>query len=200
MRLSERDLEQLARMHVESLPDSLVSELGTSYARAFYGYVAVSSKELLLLERDPGENIAGACVVSLEPESLNRRLLLKTPLLYHLVPKIPRFATLLFRSLLGTQRGDGHAPLSAPELILIFTSGSARGKGLGTKLIRQAEARLRTVGIRSYLVRTAADPANRALGFYRGLGFEPLCIVSRHGQAFQMFTRSVPEVGSVASE
>jgi len=78
--LQEGDIARLAHMHVAALPESLVSLLGEPYARAFYCHCASASEELLLVERERGE-LSGACLVSLAPETLSRRLWTRTPLL-----------------------------------------------------------------------------------------------------------------------
>ncbi len=50
--LNSADLDRLATLHRESLPDSAVSGFGQAYARAFYHYVRYREKELLILHRD----------------------------------------------------------------------------------------------------------------------------------------------------
>jgi hypothetical protein len=124
-------------MHLEALPQSLVSLVGERYARAFYRYCSGSAHELVLVERDGGA-LAAACLVSLEPDTLSRRLLKRTPLLLLSPFALGRLP--LTQLLRGALRPSGPAQPRGPELLLIFTLAEARGQGLGARLLDAANS------------------------------------------------------------
>jgi GNAT superfamily N-acetyltransferase len=162
--------------------------MGAAYVRSFYRYVASSDREILVAERGAEGHPVAAAVLSLEPATLNRRLLLRTPLLMSALGRLPRMLPLLR----GAVRGRSvELPAVLPQLILIFTAASERGKGRASALIGELERRLRQHGIPRYEVRTESDPANPALEFYRRRGFEVAGLSVRFGTPFQIFTRAI---------
>ena len=190
--MDDADVRVLARLHVECLTDSFVTALGPSYVESFYRYVTRSGKEIAFVERDAAGVIVGATVISLEPATFNRRLLRHTSLLAHAVARATRVLPLLLpRRQRAASTDAAQRDSHLPEMLLIFTAGSVRGRGVGTTLVRRVEDALRARGVREYQVRTVHDPANRALAFYRDRGFVPAGIDSRLGKQFQIFTRTV---------
>jgi ribosomal protein S18 acetylase RimI-like enzyme len=190
--MDARDLERVARLHVECLPRSLIGALGHGYVRSFYRYVARSEKEIVVIgRRDDGLPVAAA-VLSLEPATLNRRLLVKTQLALSMLESLPRLFDLFVRPLFQHRgREEANVRSAAPQLILIFTSPAERGRGRGSALIREIEEHLRERGIVQYEVRTESEPSNPALEFYRRNGFDPEGTSVRFGTRFQIFTRSL---------
>lgn len=186
--LHERDIARLARMHVEALPESLVSLLGEAYARAFYRYCASSAEELLLVERDRGE-LAGACLVSLAPETLSRRLLTRTPLLLFAPLAVRRLP--LRAMLRGAAQPSEPPPPRAPEILLIFTVPEARSQGLGARLLARCEQLLQSRGLHKLLVRTRDDPANRAIKFYERAQFNRIAARSKYGKRLVLLEKSL---------
>jgi ribosomal protein S18 acetylase RimI-like enzyme len=192
--LTPTDCSQLAALHAESLPDSLVVRLGRRYTEAFYRYLGRSDTEQVFLARD-GQRVIGACVLSLSPETLTRRLVVHTPLLPFAV--LALFRPRLFWSLLGSSRGASHGeaalPDDLPEVLLIFTSPTIRSRGLGAKLLAACEQFLAGRGHGRYLVRTVDDAANAALRFYARNGFVPLGRSFQHGRWFQVFQKPIAD-------
>ena len=195
MQLDERDIQDLAELHQSCLTDSIVGALGADYVKSFYRYVTRSARELILVERNDTGRIVAAAVVSLEPASLNRRLLLHTTLLQSFLKKAPRMIGQLLWPVrspsgeIGTSRS--RVPAGMPELILIYASSDVRGRGMGSALLERAEQHLRAAKVTEYQVRTVADPSNRALAFYRARQFTPAGTSFKQGKFFQVFTRTL---------
>jgi ribosomal protein S18 acetylase RimI-like enzyme len=185
------DLDRLARLHARSLPDSLIGALGAAYVRAFYRYVERSAHELFAVRRDATGQIVAAAVLSVEPSSLNTRLLKSTPLLRSMALRLPRMLAWLRSSMRGRGATGREMPAALPQLIVIFTAADERGRGHASALIEELEDRLRQRRVVRYEVRTEADPANPALAFYRRRGFEPSGLSVRFGTPFQVFTREL---------
>ena len=217
--LGRRDVEQIARAHVEALPESLVSRIGGRYPQAFYRYLAGSADELILIDRGaPGADLRAACIVSLAPATLSRRLLYRTPLAFHAlraVRRLPLRALVTSRaagspaeapppSPQGLHRGasgrDGSRPsagrsLEGPEILLLFAVPEARGHGVGARLLERCEALLVERGFDGLWVKTRDDPGNRAIQFYRREGFAPAGSVSRHGKRLARFHKPLRPPG-----
>ena len=171
---------ELALLHRKCLPDTAVAMLGERYAERFYRYIAGSAKEHAFLHRDSEGVVDAACVVSLEPAGLNRRLWLHTPLVPGLLGKAAAGRRRALASALSPLPrvhrhvdDDGASlPLDAPEIVLIFVSTGRRRRGLGRALLERGRVWLRASGLRRCLARTLDDPCNRAADFYRATGFE----------------------------
>ena len=178
--LGPADRRWLAVLHRDCLPDSAVAELGERYAERFYRYIGASEREHAFLHRDAAGAIDAACVVSLDPRGLNRRLWRRTPL----VPRLARMAAAgRYRSLASAlspfprahrfeDASGASLRLDAPEIVLIFVEAGRRRRGIGLGLLDRARAWLRAGGHRRCLARTLDDPRNRAAEFYRAAGFE----------------------------
>jgi GNAT superfamily N-acetyltransferase len=189
-RLAPRDVALLARMHVEALPESLVTLVGERYARAFYRHLGASVAELVLLERDAAGALVGACIVSTEPATLSRRLLVRTPLALMAPLALHRLPLGgLVRGALGGRDAAAPAQPDGPEILLVFTVPERRGSGVGARLLARAETLLAERGFRRLLVKTRDDPANRALGFYEREGFVRRASVTKLGKRLVLFEK-----------
>jgi ribosomal protein S18 acetylase RimI-like enzyme len=185
--LARRDIRQLARMHVEALPDSLVSQVGERYARAFYRYAVASPHEVILTAR-AGGSLSGACMMSLAPDTLSRRLLVRTPLALFAPFAIRRLP--LRALLLGSAASEVQPP--GPEILLIFTVPEVRSRGLGAQLLARCEALLVARGVDRLLVKTRDDPANRALAFYERARFHRIASRTVHGKRLAVLEKTLP--------
>jgi ribosomal protein S18 acetylase RimI-like enzyme len=189
--VSEQDVARLAALHVNILPRSLVSRLGLRYTRTFYGYVARSPREVLCVARDRDGLVRAGLVLSFDPASLQRRLLLATPLAPAIAvrPWVVALRSMLRDLLLA---GTGEDLLGErPELIIIFVDRVFQGRGLGRELVAQLEAALAERKIGSYFVKTEDQPGNRALDFYTRTGFRRLGCVERHGIPFALLDKQL---------
>jgi GNAT superfamily N-acetyltransferase len=182
--LHPEDVRRLADLQAEILPSSLVSRLGRAYVRAFYRYVIRSREELLLTERGEDGRIAASCVVTLNVRSLERRLMLSTPLVPSALIRLPW----LLDALLG-----GGQPVIAPgpELILLFTDPNERRRGYAGQLVARAESALKQLGYDVYLVRTFDDQSDPAFRFYKARGFETIGSFRTRGHGFALMRRSL---------
>ena len=178
--LGPADRRRLAALHCGSLPDSAVAELGERYAERFYRCIGASEREHAFLHRGAAGAIDAACVVSLDPRGLNRRLWCRTPLVPHLARMAAAGRCRSLASALSPfprahrfeDAGGASLRLDAPEIVLIFVEAGRRRRGIGFGLLDRARAWLRAGGHRRCLARTLDDPRNRAAEFYRAAGFE----------------------------
>jgi len=183
--LSALDVKRLAEMQLEHLPTSLVSILGLGYSRAFYRYIARSHKELLFLERNREDDIIGIALLSKDMETFERRLLLHTPLIFAALLRIPQLVRLL------TGGKSEEAARLSPELVTLYTDASARGMGLGGKLVDRLTRRLEAEKIPELFVRTFDDPADPAVRFYTNRGFQQVSSIMIRGTPFMLLKKQL---------
>lgn len=163
------DVDALAQLHGRVLPDSRLSLFGQSYLASCYRYFLRSPDELVFIAR-AGDRIGGGGFVSLAPDTLSRRLLARTSLVGQLTLRpFGRGVRQIARDLISPSTAPPST--SEPELIAIFVTSERRGQGIGEAICSAVETELARRGARSYRVRTERDPANRAIPFYRRLGF-----------------------------
>jgi GNAT superfamily N-acetyltransferase len=188
--------EELARLHVAILPDSMVGRLGPLFAARFYRFVFHSPDELALFEEEGGCVAAGA-VVSLRPATLGRRAALRTPFLLYVASRpgaLPWMA--LFREYLRPA-GRRHAAASPdPELVYIFTDPERRGRGHGRRLLQRLERLLIARGVARYTVCTFDDPSDPAVRFYLANGFAVIDRLRRYGMSYLVLERSLAPASS----
>ena len=191
--LGVADHEQLAALHANCLPDSAVARLGADYARSFYRYLSHSRRERAFAHHDSNQRLDGACILSFEPWSLNRRLWLNTSLAVRLCQRIGRDAGALWTALSPlpgasrfVSRGGGLQALSGPELILLYVEPAGRRQGVGTHLLGQVEALLRADSQPTYVARTREDPTDPAWSFYRASGFHEV----GHSDRFRVWEKT----------
>ena len=186
-----KDVEQLALLHVSELPNSLISRVGEAFARAFYRYVARSKYELLFLCRNDIGTVVAALVLSFDPVSIEKRLLLHTPLLFWAALRPWRLPT---RYMLGEWwSGCSSAQTTGtPEIIVLFTDRACRRQRLGFNLIEFCETALADRKMSSYIVKTENGSDNDALIFYSRKGFRRLLQGTRiYGKNFAIFEKTV---------
>lgn len=190
--LKHEDLMRVAELHAACLPDSQVSKLGPRYARSYYRYIVRSPHEHLFLERVE-DQIAGVCVLSLDPRALERRLLFGSALVPAILvrPQAVQWSSKLRRSRPATDHALPESLASLPEVLQIYTADIARGRGIGASLLNQTESLLRSRGISEYIIKTVDSEDNRALSFYEKNGFRYECRYMSSGRPFQVWSRSI---------
>lgn len=196
--LSRSDIHTLAELHRECLPESMVTQLGIAYVKSFYQYVLRSESEFLLIRRR-NEKICTACVVSLEPKSLSRRLFLETPLALSLLMRLPHLLKKNLSRTRGKALSDSAQPVGRfseiekiPELLLIYSSSHVRGQGLGAEIMKECEAELMKRGFDQYSLKTIEDDSNQATRFYQRQGLQKQYSIHKHGRLFSVLTKTLP--------
>jgi GNAT superfamily N-acetyltransferase len=199
--LVRADVAQVARMHADALPASLLSALGQPVLEQYYAFVAWpdrprpsagSRPERAWVVVDGEDNLVGACVLSDEPGSLLQRFARYAPVSLGraLLTQLVRNRTLRTRVAHRLRERGGDVP-HAPEVTQIFTDRRVRGSGFGGRLLRACEAHLRTRGVRSYFVHTERDDNDAGIRFYRREGFVTIGESRSFGQAFLVMQKDL---------
>ena len=189
--LSDSDIDQLAKLHMQALPDSVVTWRGATYVRRFYRFVNLSSDEHLFVLRDDEGRINNVAVISFSPDNLQRRLLTGTPLLlfaglrpWHL-PLLAIFKDMIKKDY-KLEPGAG-----LPELIIIFVDNNHQSHGQGKILLSMCEQALSAADFKTYRVKTKDDPNNAAIGFYQHTGYEMIGKKEEFGAPFIVFIKNI---------
>ena len=169
--LGSRDRLQLAVMHEKYMPDSLVTMFGRAYAQEFYDFVVDSPNDCLLVHEENG-NILGACVLSMSPIDLTRRLVVSTRLVLWGWLGIWRMFTRGYSKIAADGAfGPKRNQQNLPEIVYIFVEENARNHGVGAHLLAMCEKFLSSRGCDCVIVNTRDEPSNRAMNFYLRNGF-----------------------------
>ncbi len=119
------------------------------------------------------------------PHTLLRRLVQGSPMALWLLVGVAR---LPWAGLFDQQPAPGP---ERPELMFLYVDQALRSGGAGRQLVLLTESAVRQRGPSELTVMTADDPANRALAFYRGLGYVREATVRKYGKAFALFRRTL---------
>lgn len=163
--LAPGDFDRLAALHATCMSGSMLSWFGQRFTTAAYRYFDRSPLENIFIHRKDG-CIDGACILSLSPATITRRLVLHTGLLLWLPLHI--FERRVLSAIFDFSAG---VAIDCPEVVFIFSDPASRGLGHGAKLLAQCEAALRKCGESRYAIKTLDDDANPAIRFYIRHGF-----------------------------
>lgn len=201
-KLSPQDYNELAKLHILCLPESLVSFFGQKYIHQFYQYISKSPFEFLLTHKNQGK-IIGVCVLSLSPQTLSRRLVLRTlflvripfaiyNIILHLRSQLFIQCFCMFKFYLKRRKEKiSIEKNSDPEVIHIFTDLKVRNQGLGTLMLEKCEAILIQKGFNRYIIKTWDDESKPAVKFYKQKGFVFRNRFWRHGLWMQTMEKSL---------
>lgn len=196
-RLTPNDVDSrrtVARLHSESLADSMVSVLGSKVVARYYEFLVGSELEAVFVCRRQGR-VVGAAVLSEDPDTLSRRFLSNgSPvLLWHAVVGAARSPAVARRLVLSMREPKPLGALEGlPEVVQLFVDPAVRGLGAGREVLGEVESHLRGSARRAYFVKTLAAADNRALDFYNRLGFVAVGEQSLQGFRFRFLSKQLP--------
>jgi ribosomal protein S18 acetylase RimI-like enzyme len=177
-------LEDIARLHVDAFPDSVLGRLGVEAVRRNYDWQLTGPHDPVALLATDGDEVVGFLVggrfrgstigfVKKEKWFLAGRVLRHPGVLLDAVgwSRISLALRLLARRAPLTQIEDpGAVPNRSFGVLAIGVSPTARGSGVGRVLMGEAAERARLEGYSGMHLTVHADNAG-ALSFYRGLGW-----------------------------
>ncbi len=166
----DRDLDQLVKLQIDSLPSSYISMLGEGFTRSYWK-MCFKSKNYCVVTKKISGQIVSLCSVCLEPSNFINDLLFKTPLVFYVVANIhKKFVWKFLLSFIRMNPSPENIFPDCPELVLLATDRNYRGKGLGRSIIADTERILEKLGHSCFFIKTEHDNY-RAQKFYSDLGF-----------------------------
>lgn len=201
-RIEHRDLDRVAQIHVDALPDSMLTYLGRGTTYRFYEWLLDGPHELCALAAEqPAQCLVGFLFggnfrtptgqyIGAFPGFLRQNLgyvatqALRRPHLWS-KPRFREHVATSMRPLVRARRPDGDpaaagdagdAPAKAASrpfgVQVIAVDSRARGTGVGRALMTEAASVARHLGTSS--MRLTVEPNNLdALRFYKKLGWTP---------------------------
>ncbi len=195
-RLTPNDVDSrrtVAKLHSESLGDSILSVLGPKVVARYYEFLVGSELEAVFVCRREGR-VVGAAVLTEDPDTLTRRFVSHgSPVLLWLAAVgAARSLAVARRLVLSTRQPKPLGALEGlPEVVQLFVDPAVRGLGVGRAVLEEVESHLRGSAHRAYFVKTLAAGDNRALDFYNRLGFVPLGEQSVQGFRFRFLSKQL---------
>lgn len=181
------DLGEIARLHREAFPESILSELGEEAVRRNYRWQIEGPHDLVAIVADDdsgtlGFLFGGVFLGSTIGFVKSQRWFLARKVLLH--PRILMRGVGWNRVALGVRLlarrsapGQSEAPEAVPRdslgVLAIAVDPRSQGRGVGRVLIEEATRRARELGF-SYMHLTVNPANDSAVGFYRTLGWEPM--------------------------
>lgn len=175
-------IPELALLHIDSLPDSLLSVIGVGFLEDFY-QAALQSKHEDVFVRMVDGHVVACGLFSAEPYSMSKRLIKGRMFL----AIIGRFWDLSFvYRLMSVVFAKNAASEVKPELVFFYTASTYRGAGFGREILKDIHAVMSARSIPSYLVKTLSDSGNAAIDFYLRNGFKKSNCINYAGHEYQL--------------
>lgn len=172
--LNQKDLDDIVKIHLETLSEDLLPQLGEKFLIKFYKYINNSELEEIFFIKDQ-DNLLATCIISYHPNTLLRRVL-KNTFIYFIYSFAINILTnkKLFISVFKIFFNKTIFVSQSPEIVYIFTNPIFQGKGIGKNVIEKVENALRNKKINKYYVKTLNDKENKAINFYLKNGFKKI--------------------------
>lgn len=180
-------MDELAKIHCDSLPGSLISSLGPNIVKRYYKFLIKSNEEHFFFIKEK-EQITGHCVVSMAPDSLMKRFFIGDifSIMGSVIKNVWFSRKNRLRIFSFTYQIAKPPPeiKGIPELVQICTSSLYRNKKIGTKLLLLAEEFLCFNKAKSYYIKTGSDRSNKALYFFEKKSFLPISKTTIAGKSY----------------
>lgn len=186
--MTDEHFTQIAKAHIQCLPESLLSDIGVRFVKAFYRAACQSDQEHLIA-RFENDVLAGVAFVSLNADSLTSRLM--TPRMYISLAfsmLIPSIASRVVKTFMASSEDS-----NVPELVFFFSTPEFRGKGIGKRLLCDVVEALQERSLDTYAIKTLDSPDNQAIEFYSRNGFERQKSFSHAGHQYVYMTTKITD-------
>ena len=190
----------IARLHIEGIPFGFLSSLGERFLANLYAAIAKESESTVIFERNERGEVIGFVSGTLNISRCYTHVISRHPFSLGM-PIIPKMLSVTnFKRAIETLRyafqqqpNNTHKteqkPL--PELLSIVVSDTARGKGVGRKLVCELETFMKAHSYAGpYKVVTSADDP-RSNAFYQSMGFTLYSEFHHHGNRMHEYRKQV---------
>ncbi|MBN1173939.1 MAG: GNAT family N-acetyltransferase [Micromonosporaceae bacterium] len=172
--LEQGEVRQVARLHEQAFPGFFLSALGEPFLVQLYRGFLKDSSAVTVVARDREGRILGAVVGTTAPAGFFKRLLQRQCLGFILaslqaVARNPAAVTRLLRAV--TYRGVAPGSSGGALLSSICVVPSARGTGLGRRLLRQWTSEVARRGVSTAFLTTDANGNATVNRFYQAQGW-----------------------------
>lgn len=171
----EKDIDEIASLHVKAFKDFFLSELGVNFLKTYYKAVLKSCDGLLLVvEKD--KEIYGFCAASKKSQGFNKHLVKENLISFGLqgIRLLLVRPTALLRLLRNFDKRDSNHEDKGDyaELYSIAVIPKAQGSGAGKLLLQQLELEIKESGIKELSLTTDYCNNDNVIGFYKSTGYD----------------------------
>ncbi len=161
--LDRNDVWEIASLHLRSLQEGLLYDMGEKYARLFYDAGIGSGNCFGFAALNEAGQVVGAAVSTRDINQLYRRLLMKPLFLIGLLKRIFRLRQLYPA---GNQKAE-----IKEEFILFFVAPKYRNLYIALNLMKMVDQKYRELGVKKYALEVKENNLT-ANQLYRYFGFK----------------------------
>lgn len=210
-KLELNDVSQAAKLHCQIFTEEFLSRAGPFFMRQYYRAWLLSHYQLSFVAKDSDKNILGVLLANYNPSMHYSDILKKSGMriVFALVVSVflrPKFgwevvSKRLKYYVLGvlkrikkknqdTSKSDVSSDIVA-ELTHLFVVPEARGKSIGSKLVKEFETKAQEVKVKT--VELVTPIGSQAIDFYERLNYKKDGIItSRANERFVKFIKDLP--------
>ena len=178
------DIPRITKVYEDAFSGFFLTSLGTTFLKGYFECLMSNSETVMLVAEDEKEDIVGFALATTKSEGFNSRLIRQNRLKFsrmalNLLFRRPKALLRLMRNL--TKKSDEvHDDVNYAELSSIGVATSRQNEGWGHKLLTEVENVLKTKGISRISLTTDYDNNEKAIGFYRGMGYGTLYVFTAY--------------------
>lgn len=172
----EKDLSQVADVHVAAFPGFFLTMLGHSFLRVMYRAFLMSPGSVFVVDDSDGR-VNGFAVGVRESAGKDRRLAMSfsPQFAFAVLPGVLRNPIKVTRRIIGQLFSEGGQPEMPDGCVVLRSIGvlpEMKGAGVANQLLTDFERLAREQGARVVALTTDAENNERAIGFYLKHGYQ----------------------------
>jgi len=172
----EKDLSQVADVHVAAFPGFFLTMLGHSFLRVMYRAFLVSPGSVFVVDESDGR-VRGFAVGVLKAAGKDRKLAVRffPQFAVAVLPGILRNPIKVIRRIIGQLLSEGGQPEMPDGCVVLRSIGvlpEMKGAGVANRLLAEFENFAREKGAKAVALTTDAENNERAIGFYVKHGYQ----------------------------
>lgn len=172
----EKDLGEVADVHVAAFPGFFLTMLGNSFLRVMYRAFLVSPGSVFVVE-DADGRVHGFAVGVLKSAGKDRKMAIRffPQFVLAILPGVLRNPVKVIRRILGQLCAEGGQPEMPDGCVVLRSIGvlpEMKGAGVANRLLADFERHARETGAKAVALTTDAQDNQRAIGFYLKHGYK----------------------------
>jgi ribosomal protein S18 acetylase RimI-like enzyme len=187
--ISESDISQLTRIHIEALKGDFLPSLGFGFLSTVYKGL-INQKEIYGFKYEYNKKIVGFVIGTKNMDiffkfALRSNFIQLSFLLFLQILKRPGIIKNIVETFLYPKKDQG----VKSELVVIALLKKWQGKGIGKKLVKALEGKFLENRIKKYKLTVHADKA--AVKFYENLKFLKIAKFNLYGKDWYIYEKKI---------
>jgi ribosomal protein S18 acetylase RimI-like enzyme len=173
--ITNRDVDRVVEIHMEAFSNFFLTTLGRSFLRVYYKSFIENKEGVSICAYDNDGIILGFSVGALDGKGFHKRLILKNIIRFsiqfiRIIFTYPGAIYRLFKNMDKQTKQKIEERYS--ELLSIGICNIAKGKGIGSILLKRFEAELKLKSSKIVTLTTDYNDNDEVVNFYRKAGYE----------------------------